>query len=216
MAPKSKTATATKPVAETAPKPEADFAGQVARLLDLDNGASEAAILAAVESLTKAAETKIAELTEQQKLLATKEEDYSGRLARIVERERAATDQETSLKQEADRLAADLAVREQKVRDQEAALAERERDVGAKTEALRAAQEEAHPLMTGGGGTETAVPTDLSQPPEKGKIRVTVIGPKTGRYRLGRQFTPEPVTLDLTKEEFEAVDADPKLQVSEV
>ena len=224
MAPKSKTAE------------KSDVT--LAQLLGLKDDASEAAILAAVEALTKATEAKIAELTEQQKLLDTKEEDYSSRLARLVEREGAVSTQEASLKQEADnykakleqskadiekglaeaanenkaaldKRVADLEEREQKLRDKEVELDKRVAELAANP---------AFAVNDDGNISSVAQDNDATEsaPPAKGKIRVTITGPKLGSYRLARQFTSEPVTLDLTKDEFDIVDADPKLQVAEV
>jgi hypothetical protein len=47
---------------------------------------------------------------------------------------------------------------------------------------------------------------------------VTVIGPKTGRWRIGRQFFRRPVTeiplANLSVDELAELEADPKLKVS--
>ncbi|WP_300439398.1 hypothetical protein [uncultured Mameliella sp.] len=58
-----------------------------------------------------------------------------------------------------------------------------------------------------------AVP-DPEQPPEG---VLTVTGPKKGRWRAGRHFTPEPVKIplaDLTEDEIAMLAADPKLTLS--
>lgn len=47
----------------------------------------------------------------------------------------------------------------------------------------------------------------------EGKIRIKVRGPQAGRRRLGRQFAPEAVTLDVTTDELAALRADAMLQV---
>ncbi|ODM49858.1 hypothetical protein A9320_28250 [Ruegeria sp. PBVC088] len=55
---------------------------------------------------------------------------------------------------------------------------------------------------------------DPEQPPEG---VLTVIGPKKGRWRAGRHFTPEPVEIplaNLSEEEIAMLVADPKLTLS--
>lgn len=224
-------ASKSKPAATSADKPNDAPVGlsadKLGKALGLDDGASEAAILSAIEALTKKAEAKVADLAGEKGKLDERAEAIDKAEKAIAERERAVTDQETSLKQEAERYREEMAThkkeietglteaaeirkreldaREQKVCDQEAELAERERAVASKVAALRQT-----------GQSAAIDKAELGAEPEDGKIRVTITGPKSGRYRLGRQFTPEPITLDLTKEEFDAVDADPKLQVEEV
>lgn len=51
----------------------------------------------------------------------------------------------------------------------------------------------------------------------KSGAKVTVIGPKQGRYRIGRKFGAEPVAIpldDLGKDELKALQDDPALSVS--
>lgn len=56
--------------------------------------------------------------------------------------------------------------------------------------------------------------TDPEQPPE---AVLTVTGPKKGRWRIERHFTPEPVEIplaNLTEDEIEKLADDPKLTLS--
>ena len=61
-------------------------------------------------------------------------------------------------------------------------------------------------------GSDKILP-DLTQTGPEGWA-VTVKGPAKGRWRAGRQFGPEPVTIpltELTQDQFDALHADPEL-----
>lgn len=57
-----------------------------------------------------------------------------------------------------------------------------------------------------------ALPAEIPE----GKIRIKVSGPQAGRRRLGRQFVPEPVTIDVTADELDVLRADSALKVKPV
>lgn len=89
--------------------------------------------------------------------------------------------------------------------------------------------QELQPAIVGG---DTSSPADNQTPPESGAVvppeaplpaeeqpaaSVVVIGPPQGRWRCGRKFGKEPVTLpaaDLSEDELAALQADPHLSVS--
>lgn len=60
------------------------------------------------------------------------------------------------------------------------------------------------------------VPADLDLPPIDGFVRVTVTGPKAGRWRAGRHFTSEAATIDVSEDDKRALENDPLLTVSAV
>ncbi|MDK3072765.1 hypothetical protein QO034_06555 [Sedimentitalea sp. JM2-8] len=76
-----------------------------------------------------------------------------------------------------------------------------------------AAQDARGPSDAGAAQTG-AVPTE----PEGGEVKaIVVVGPRQGRRRAGRRFTPEPVTIpleELSLRELAALRADPLLNVS--
>lgn len=61
--------------------------------------------------------------------------------------------------------------------------------------------------------------TDPGGPSETAEPSLVVIGPKKGRWRIGRKFGPEPVTLRLsalTEDDLKALATDPALTVTAV
>lgn len=65
-------------------------------------------------------------------------------------------------------------------------------------------------------GATTAAKPDTSVAPKTDSETVTVVGPKKGRRRAGRQFGAEPVVIaiaDLSQGELEAITSDPTLLV---
>ena len=65
-----------------------------------------------------------------------------------------------------------------------------------------------------GGNEQAAV-----EKPEAAKKTeaLIVVGPRRGRWRAGRKFTPEPTIVplvDLTEDEHAAIETDPELKVS--
>ncbi|OWV43188.1 hypothetical protein [Mameliella alba] len=67
------------------------------------------------------------------------------------------------------------------------------------------------------GAGERAAPIKSSAPEQPPEGVLTVIGPRKGRWRAGRHFTPEPVQIplaNLSDDEIAMLAGDPKLTLS--
>ncbi|MBY6117393.1 hypothetical protein KUW09_24590 [Mameliella alba] len=67
------------------------------------------------------------------------------------------------------------------------------------------------------GAANSAAPTKSPAPDQLPEGVLTVIGPKKGRWRAGRHFSPQPVQIplaELSDDEIASLDSDPKLTLS--
>lgn len=67
------------------------------------------------------------------------------------------------------------------------------------------------------GATEQTAPIKSSDPEQPPEGVLTVIGPRKGRWRAGRHFSPEPVKIplaELSDDEIAMLAGDPKLTLS--
>lgn len=81
------------------------------------------------------------------------------------------------------------------------------------TKAINEAEKAPSPKPIGKKPTKAPTPAKAS---EQATV-VTVVGPKSGRWRLGRHFTSEPTRIpadELSKDDLIALRADPRLIVS--
>lgn len=90
---------------------------------------------------------------------------------------------------------------------------------GELAKAVTDAEKAPSPKPSGKKPTKTPTPTKAPAPAkasEQAKV-VTVVGPRNGRWRLGRHFTSEPTRIladELSKDDLIALRADPRLIVS--
>lgn len=94
-----------------------------------------------------------------------------------------------------------------------------------KAEATKAkAAQDNQPIAGKVGGAEDgktakpgAAPVAPTKPKPETGLTITVIGPKKGRWRIGRHFSPEPVEIpleDLSEDEKQALISDPALSTN--
>ena len=93
--------------------------------------------------------------------------------------------------------------------------------LGAAIKAAQAEREGSDPDAEASGDPAGGAEGAAKSPPKSAKPvgGIIVTGPKRGRWRAGRHFTPEPSVIalaDLTKEQLAMIEADPALTVETV